>query len=130
MHFETQGAEVERLEEDVLYVKWLEGGLNLENAKYTLEKIKEAFGEGPFLMLPDTRAFKSMPKPIRDYFNSQEFVDMVDACAILVDNGISRTIANMALMFMKPKYPTKLFLDKQKALDWLLAYKAKTNHSA
>lgn len=59
----------------------------------------------------------------RKYMATKEAVEFITAGAFLLDNEIMRLAGNIFIQIDKPLIPTKLFTDKDKALQWLQAYK-------
>lgn len=74
-------------------------------------------------MLVDARAIKGISKEVRDYIRKREKEtgSKAEKLAIIVGSGISKITGNMFFSFSKPPYPTKLFTNKEKALEWLLS---------
>lgn len=74
----------------------------------------------PALAISDANQITdSVKKDVRDYLASEELLSICKASALLVNSGISKAIGNLYLTFSKPRFPTKLFTNEQKALEWL-----------
>jgi len=73
-------------------------------------------------MLVNVKGIKGISKDVRDYINKREKETGSKAkkLAVIVGSSISRITGNIYLSFSKPAYPTKLFTNRDKALDWLL----------
>lgn len=74
----------------------------------------------PYLV--DIRGIGRMTKEARD--NYADFGnDLVIASALIVDSAVIRVTANFYIHVNKPKNPTRMFTDKNKALVWLDQFK-------
>ncbi len=47
--------------------------------------------------------------------------DIITKMAVVVNEGLSKYIIHMAIYFARPMFPTKVFTNKTKALEWLLS---------
>lgn len=93
----------------------------LEDAKKHMSICKSFAGEfAPLPLLADIRNVKRSSKEVRDYINKNAD-NLISKVAVLVNSGLPKIIGNMFLSFAKPDYPTRIFTNKQKALEWLLA---------
>tara|TARA_Y100000589_G_scaffold320020_1_gene349366 strand:- start:38125 stop:38526 length:402 start_codon:yes stop_codon:yes gene_type:complete len=45
---------------------------------------------------------------------------LITKMAIVVNEGLSKYIIHTAIYFSRPTFPTKVFTNKNKAMDWLL----------
>lgn len=71
----------------------------------------------------DIRKVKGMTKEVRDLVNRADSIKKnVSGVAILLSSGVPKIIGNLFLRFSKPEYPTRLFTNKEKALEWLKSY--------
>lgn len=74
----------------------------------------------PVLAISDASQIKTIvAKDIRDYLASEEIVPICKASALLVGSGISKMVGNLFLTFSRPLFPTKIFTNEAKALEWL-----------
>lgn len=60
-----------------------------------------------------------MTKECREHFSGKEHGETFTASALLVTNPISKIIGNFFLGLNKPIKPTRLFTNKEKAIEWL-----------
>lgn len=114
------------LSDQILYASFETGAIiDLFAAKLIFKDRIDAFGETAFPSLVDSRGLKSITKDARDFLSSDEARKGVKATAILVAGYLSSTIANFFLKVnvKKPKVPTRIFSDKQKAINWLQQFK-------
>jgi hypothetical protein len=74
-------------------------------------------------MYTDFRNLKAINKEARSYLSKGDSVSLITAGAFLIKNIAQEIIANFFIHFDRPKVPTKFFSSKEKALQWLQAYK-------
>jgi len=60
-----------------------------------------------------------MSKEARTYLASDIIKQTFKASAILVHNPVMRLLGNIYMTVGKPVIPTKIFKDKEKAIEWL-----------
>lgn len=65
---------------------------------------------------------KNANKQTRDYLASPEVANITKAAAVLIGNPITKMIGNIFIKFNKPSFPTQLFTDETKALNWLKTF--------
>jgi len=56
---------------------------------------------------------------VREYLSTKKRNDYVSAEAIVIRSLPQRLITNFYIKFNKPTRPTKMFTDKNKAIEWL-----------
>lgn len=94
------------------------------NIAKTIVQDRLAFKKGIFYpSLFDIREVKQSTKEARDYM-ANEGNDLVLASAILVSSPVLRMMANFYIMVNKPKNPTRMFTDKDGAVEWLNQFKS------
>ena len=71
----------------------------------------------------DIRQLITANRKVRRYMASSEAIEFISAGDMLIDNPIARFLGNTWIKFDKPSIPTKLFTDKESALEWLESYK-------
>ena len=76
--------------------------------------------KGP--ILADIRHIKSVSKEARDFGNNEEGISITTAFGILIGAPISRMIGNLFIGVTKPPYPTRLFTEEDKAIEWLKGF--------
>jgi hypothetical protein len=74
--------------------------------------------------LADITAIKNIVKDARDYFSSAEAAEGITAGALVSKSSFTTIIGNffLKIAFIKTQIPTRMFTDKQKAIDWLTQY--------
>jgi len=105
----------------IVHVRHNISDMTIEGAKEHVQLISDHFGDN-ILAIADIREIKQIPKEVRDFFASSAADNAAKASAILINSGVSKIIGNLFLLFNKPKYPTKLFRDDKKALEWLKSF--------
>lgn len=96
--------------------------LNMTIAK-EIVKERVAFKNGvAYPSLFDIQQIENSTKEARDYM-ANEGNNLVKASAIIVSNPMLRMMANFFIMVNKPKNPTRMFTDKQSAVEWLKQFK-------
>lgn len=81
--------------------------------------IKEISSGQTFPLLVNLKAIKSITKDARDHFSMGNRTPGVNAIAMLIESPGSRIIGNFFLGLNKPAVPTKLFNEKNQAMEWL-----------
>jgi hypothetical protein len=74
------------------------------------------------LIVADIRNVKTISREVREYLGRPENVATIKAGAMLTGSPLSKLVGNLFLQFSKPKFPTKMFSDEQKAAEWLKQY--------
>ncbi|MES2593046.1 MAG: hypothetical protein V4608_14280 [Bacteroidota bacterium] len=91
----------------------------LEDAMANSAAIKAISSGMVFPLLVNLKAIKTISKEARDHFSMRNRTPGVTAIAMLINSPGSRIIGNFFLGINKPAVPTKLFNDKNKAIEWL-----------
>lgn len=94
--------------------------MDLDDARAALAATFRVAGGVRRPVLVDFRGIRSESKAAREYFVSDEAVDMYSAVAILVASPVSRVIGSFFMRLSRHKVPTRLFSDETEAIDWLL----------
>ena len=107
--------------------------LKFEDGPKTQQEFQEYVGKlralyvarTPFRVLFDIRAIQQIQLPF--VFQQVAFMKEVEPltklymerAAILIDNGIGRTILDLLFRLRKPAAPTQIFCAKKEATEWL-----------
>jgi hypothetical protein len=94
----------------------------LDDAKENVAAIYELAGRARTLVLVDTRGVRWQSREARDYFTSANAAEATTAVALVVGSPVSRVLGSFFLRFEKHRFPTALFDDETKAIDWLLEH--------
>lgn len=108
------------IEDSILYLEYFPQKVTLSQAKEHIKVIKEAFKDNlPMPCLSDLKKVKGTDRDVRNYLASEEVSQLNTAVAILGPSGLAKIIGNLFLKFSRPQYPTKIFSDYEKAVNWL-----------
>lgn len=99
--------------------------IDLKVAKQIVADRKKVSEGKAYPGLGDTRFIKSATKEARAYFELEESQEGVLAGALLVDSVFSTFLVNFFLKVTRQKMPSKMFTNKEKALEWLAQFKSK-----
>ena len=103
------------------YYKEIEN-MNLELAKTCVHDRLEFTEHKSYPCLVDFILLKNSTKEARDYF-ANEGNEGLKATALLVKSTAFKMMANFYIMVNKPLNPTRMFTDKNAALEWLEQFK-------
>ncbi|MBK9259276.1 MAG: STAS/SEC14 domain-containing protein [Polyangiaceae bacterium] len=96
--------------------------LTLEHARASTESMRRLTNNVARPLLVDFTNMKSQTKECRDYFaKDPNHIATYTAAALLVNSPLTRVIANFFIGINKAAKPTRLFDDRKKAIEWLLA---------
>jgi hypothetical protein len=132
---ELEGKNVSDIKENA-YISWFiaDGILFLDvketdifdihMAKVCVKSLEEFTKNKPYPCLMSVLKIKGISKEARDYF-ANEGDSHILANAMLIKSPIMKMISNFYIMVNKPRKPTKMFTDKEQALEWLIQFKDK-----
>lgn len=120
--------------EDQYSQMWIEEGIGIQIYKpdlvITIEVAKDmvnkriaAFNGIARPVYVDVRNLVSIDRASRKFFASREAGQLIIAGAIHLDNPINSWLGNVFLLIDQPITPAKLFISKDKALNWLQQFK-------
>lgn len=93
--------------------------MTLAEGKESTRIVTEMIQSTPLPMLCDLTNVVTMTKECRQHFAGPEHAAVFTKCALLIKSPIARVIGNFFLGANKPLRPTRLFTDKEDALEWL-----------
>ncbi len=93
--------------------------VDLSIAKMAVAHRVKMFGDKDYPILVSTKNVKHITKEARDYLASKDGCNKVKAGAIIVDSIVMSVIANFFLQISKPLVPSKLFTNRERAIEWL-----------
>ncbi|MBL7922115.1 MAG: hypothetical protein JNJ40_17505 [Bacteroidia bacterium] len=115
--------EVTLLEDAVIEI-YIKSGIVAETED--LEELKkissEIAGNKPYVILVTSGELSSFSKEARELSASKTFITNAKAKAIIVDSIAKKIIGNFYLKVNKPYLHTKLFSEREKALQWLRTF--------
>jgi hypothetical protein len=97
--------------------------MELEDAREAVRATFALAGERRLPVLVDLRGIRSQSRPARDYLSSNEMQAMFASVALLIASPVSQVIGTFFLRLRQQPVPTRLFVDEQQAVDWLLGDK-------
>lgn len=103
----------------ILTAKYKVKKVDLDIAKYVLEKRLKLFSGFNYTVLADYALVIETSKEARDFFASTEANKYMKALAIVTDSMVGNMIFNFFVLLSRPTIPTKLFKNKDEALFWL-----------
>ena len=110
------------IKQDILYVNLRKKEIDRKIAQKIVD-LRLAFVEGQDLpILVEGLAVKDLTKEAREVLSAKKANQHALALAVIVQNPVTRTIANFFLKFQQPPYPSKLFTDRERAEQWLRLY--------
>lgn len=95
--------------------------LDLKITKHLVKKRLEHSKGISYPCLFDITQIKQSTKESRDYL-ANEGNELVTASALLVNSAVIKMAANFYISVNKPVKPTRLFVEKEAALEWLAQY--------
>jgi len=75
-------------------------------------------------ILADCASVASVDYDAQQFVSNDEPVALTSALAVVVKSAFTRAMGEMFMMFHKPPYPTRMFQNKEDALEWLKTFLA------
>ena len=120
-------ATISLIEDNIIVIKLKEGAeIELSHVKLMKDKTNELVGKNnEYYILIDGVNNAQTSKEAREWGSTEEAQSGLRAQAFLVKSVASKLVGNFIVQFYKPPAKTKLFDNKDAALDWLREQKAK-----
>jgi hypothetical protein len=117
-YFQNQFAEY-WTEDGVLFFVYKPGtNMDLAAARQVVnDRVEVQKGES-YPVFCDMRGVRDSNKAARDYL-AKEGSALVRAVAVLIDSPVTKVMLNFYLTISRPLVPTKMFTDKNQALEYL-----------
>ena len=116
----TETEEIRLVEYGIVYCNVLSGKImTLEDGKENVAAIAKLAKHKKVPVIVDIRNSKGATKECRRYFAGRETAKVQKACALIIDSPFSRLIGNFFMGMNKTLFPTRLFNDKNEAINWL-----------
>jgi hypothetical protein len=77
--------------------------------------------------LIDATKIQYLTKTAREYLATVDGIRYLSCSAFLVNNEVQTIFINFFLMINKPAIPSKIFSDREEAINWLQKFKNKLN---
>ena len=105
-------------DDKVLTLEFQKKTIDVPEAEKIVEGTRRISGNIKHANLIDTRKMLLMTRSARKHFAKQRGQDVV-CIALLINSKLQSISANMYMKFNKPVIPTKVFTDKNLAVNWL-----------
>lgn len=77
----------------------------------------------PYYVLLDTsKGYASATPEANKIFAEKKYSENRKAVAIIAKSLASKIVSNFFIRFNKPQSPTRVFINEQEAMDWLLSF--------
>lgn len=93
--------------------------MTIDKGKQATVILEEMIEGNPRPLLCDLTNVKKMTRECRQHFASEEHAMVFTKCALLISSPIARIIGNFFLGANVPARPTRLFTNKEEAINWL-----------
>ena len=99
--------------------------ISLEIAREMIDQRLEFTGYEERYIFFDARNIKEVDKRARDLLSTDEGKEKIKGVAVFVNSTLTTFVVNYVIKvcYKNSSIPIRLFMDRQKALDWLLALK-------
>jgi|SRR3954463_3256459 len=109
--------------ERIVNMKILDGAeIELENAIQNEEAVKQLTNGEKHLLVVDARSIDVYVSKEARAYSANKPSDLCIAKAFIINSTANRLIGNFYINFNKPKAPTKLFSNEEKAVEWLKSF--------
>ena len=93
---------------------------SLEDARANIEACIHAAGSRRCRLLVDLRRAQPLPAEVRHYYSGEKLTQWFSAMAFLVEaSPMGQVMGNLYLRITRPGIPTRLFNEKDAAMNWL-----------
>lgn len=111
-------------EDEVLFVKMKEGvNLGQVEMEELLKQAVEFTAPNKYFAVVDTTASYDTTLEARNFYAESEYSKYRYADAFIVNSLPMRLLVNFFIAFNKPKIPSKMFNNKESALNWINSLK-------
>jgi len=112
-----------KIENDIIHVVWLKEYIDEDFVDAGI-KIRLTLTENKtYPMFSDIRLAKNGSRKARERLSKTDGAERVSAVAVLVSSNVHKVLFNFFNSIYKAPAPTKIFTDKEQALEWLEQYK-------
>jgi len=111
------------IDQDILNVVFHKETLSFEDADSAIKRRIEMVKGQSFLFFSDARKIKNVSREARTRMAQKDSTTGVIAAAILINSKTHRIMYNFFMKIYKPDANSKIFTDKDKALEWLYQQK-------
>ncbi len=93
--------------------------MTMTEGRHATVILTEMIASHPRPLLCDLTNVMKMTRECRQHFASEEHAMVFTKCALLISSPIARIIGNFFLSANVPAKPTRLFTNKEEAINWL-----------
>ena len=117
---ETSKGKLWLVEDSIIFITIKQGAeIDVDDIKEMQKANVKLYSGNKHVICADIRNLKSTTKAARDYAGSLKSAETTSAIALIISSPLSRVMGNFFIRITRPPYPTKLFTDKERALEWL-----------
>lgn len=114
------GCSVSEIEPGILENNILAGKhIDVEDIQNIREANLKLSGGKQYVVLVSTGGLSTISKEAMQLISAKDYSDKAIAKALLIENLGHRLVGNFYLKVIKPAMKTKIFTDREKALEWL-----------
>ncbi|QDH81214.1 hypothetical protein FKX85_20135 [Echinicola soli] len=119
-YIKTRTQEFKLLENGIIVCKVLPNKfLELEDGQENLQAVTTLADGKRAALLVDISMAKGISKECRELFGSEQCAKIQYAVGIVAKSQMANLIGNFFLGFNRPLFPTRLFTECSKAMEWL-----------
>jgi hypothetical protein len=119
---ETRTAKIHLDEHNILYLMMNKNALvDYEDAMDNYLVIKSLTNRKPCLKLIDIRGNVTFSVKAKSFLDTKDVQEKTIARAILINSSVKRVTFNFFTQFNSHEIPTKFFINKKEAIEWLIA---------
>jgi len=104
--------------EGILICDWLAEHADLQLVEDGIRIRREMTGDKKIVMLSDIRKLKTITREARERLSGKDGGENVVAVAIVINSKIQMVLYNFFTQIYKAPSPTKLFINKEEAIQW------------
>ena len=120
--YQTKVVTIWQRNDGIIQEDFVDGAIiGLLELKEIIEIGKKLFNP-KYLVYVDMSNIKSVSYEARNYLKTDEASLKVKAIAYKIQSKVSTIIGNFLNYVNKPDYPTKLFTNEEKAIEWLKSF--------
>ena len=108
--------------DNVLHATYKVKILDIESATICINTRIDNLDDYSYPIFIDATSVTKVTKEARVFLSSDYGTKQVTAAALFIESPIAKMIGNFLINVNKPNVPTKLFTNKEDALNWLKSY--------
>lgn len=117
---------VQLREDGIMHVHIKEGAdMGISDAIQVVKAMGKLGNQKKFPVLVDCEEFATVDKEAREFWAKKKANIYTNADAVAYHSIAHKMVADFYINNNKPEVPTKIFLDKKSAIEWLKTFKTK-----